>query len=803
MKSINMTNTYNSVIAVNLREKCNGNERSETLLTSPDEYFDYLKHNPHLAEKINFKQIKPIFDLDFDDIDEKHEFSAIEEMQNNVIPLYILEIKNNFPDKNILVMKRNPRKIKKGNEIKWKISLRFVVQNTRISPNILKKMYENYNYIKLHPFDLSIYSKNRGLYLPFTTKHKDSEKSIDEEEYKIIPIDKFDKNDIFNYCCSYIEECYEDWDKRFEDTKLTFKKIEIDDGVDKEVDDSKLVNKIEGYISRLSEKRATDYETWVNCLFCIANICLKHNIKRRKRDDLIHKFSEKSKTKYNEDEVDKWIESNLQNLRDKSYGWNYLKYTCLKEDDPEYFEKNIGKTYEYVKEQFEKDVAKFMNPVGFMRIKENEFEDLNNPFQLLDKSKLLTAYSNLFYWNYDKSKEKWLKLKFVPNWLEDEHMKQYEKMVFKPYHLTEQQNKKYYNLYKGTRAEKIECDNIDYTIIQPILDHIKNVMVAGKEEDFKWFLQYLAQIIRSPDKKTDVAIIFHGKQGCGKNIFIDFFANGILGTDLALSTANPLKTVFHQFNSCIINKILLVCNEIGGEMYGLIDKIKDLITAPSIDTEKKFSDRITVDNYINCICTTNNTNPIPIPLDDRRFVWFDCDNSKIGDVNYFSNLAKLMNDDKTVYTFYHYLKNEINITITNFQTTRPITEAYKKIQNLNIPNYIRFSQEYVKENTFKLYNNKQVHIIKRKEFFMNYINWCERNKYTPFKQNTFYHHIEEDNNGIYLRTHKGSEVYQIIKSEYDEYINNCGCNLKIRGITELEFNYNELSSFIDDDEANE
>ena len=47
-------------------------------------------------------------------------------------------------------------------------------------------------------------------------------------------------------------------------------------------------------------------------------------------------------------------------------------------------------------------------------------------------------------------------------------------------------------------------------------------------------------------------------------------------------------------------------------MYGLMDKVKDLITAPSLDTEKKFADRISVDNYINVMRTTNNTNPVSV-----------------------------------------------------------------------------------------------------------------------------------------------------------------------------------------------
>ena len=793
----NNMNTYNKIICVNLREKCEkGCERTEIYLNTPEECFEHIKSNPHACEKISQKQIKPIFDCDVE-IDEKESYEFAEKYENVLMKMYLQHIQNQFGDKPILVMHRLPRKVNTRQGEKWKISLRLVVQQTRITPGILKKIFETPPIINIPNFDLSIYNKNGGLYLPFTTKHPDKDKTVkSDREYKMIPINYNDN--IFDYCCSYIEESYEDWDTRFTDTKLTYKKVEVDDGVEEETDNNKIHKKINVYISHLSKKRATDYDTWIAMNFCIANICNKHGIKSRKRNELIHQFSELAEDKYVEDEVDKWIDTNLLTVREKGYGWNYLKYTCLKEDDPEYFDKQIGKNYQYVKEQFEKEVSKFMNPVGFMRITESDFEDLNNPFQIVKKADLLTQYQNVYYWDYDSQKDKWAKKKFINTWLDDENIRQYERMVFKPYHLTDALNKKYYNLYKGTRAEKLDILEIDYSIIQPILDHIKKVMMNNNDQYFNWFIEYLAQIIQKPVDKTNVAIVFHGKQGCGKNIFIDFFANGILGTDLALSTANPTKTVFSQFNACIINKILLVCNEIGGEMYGLMDKVKDLITAPSLDTEKKFADRITVDNYINCIMTTNNTNPLNIPLDDRRFVWFECNNSQIGNVEYFQNLADLMNDDKTVATFYHYLKNEVKITITNFQTSRPKTEAYLKIQNLNIPNHIRFIQEYIKDVKFRIYNKKPVYVIKRNDLYSAYSIWCDRNKYTSMKQNTFYHHLETDDNGIQECSQKGNIVYSFDKNKIDEYMNSVGFDLKMKGITELPFVFDDLDVMLDD-----
>eukprot|EP00961_Rhodomonas_salina_P064410 866245-Rhodomonas_salina.1 len=115
-----------------------------------------------------------------------------------------------------------------------------------------------------------------------------------------MPVDYNDN--ILDYCCSYIEESYEDWDARFKDVKLTYKKVEVDDGAEDETDSNKIYKKLDEYIALLSFKRATDYDTWVAMNFCLANICDKHQIKSRKRNDLVHKFSELAGDKYDEAE---------------------------------------------------------------------------------------------------------------------------------------------------------------------------------------------------------------------------------------------------------------------------------------------------------------------------------------------------------------------------------------------------------------------------------------------------------------------------------------------------------------------
>ena len=136
-------------------------------------------------------------------------------------------------------------------------------------------------------------------------------------------------------------------------------------------------------------------------------------------------------------------------------------------------------------------------------------------------------------------------------------------------------------------------------------------------------------------------------------------------------------------------------------MRPLIDKLKDLATAPDMVIEKKGKEPIRNPNYININMTTNNNNPIDIQADDRHICWLSCNPCYVGNVEYFTKLSDCFNDDKVMSSLYHYLKEEVKITITNFQTSRPITKEYEVKKRMNNKNYIHnLLNKYIKKIFF-------------------------------------------------------------------------------------------------------
>ena len=134
-------------------------------------------------------------------------------------------------------------------------------------------------------------------------------------------------------------------------------------------------------IRRLLKSRSDDFYSWIKVCWAIGNIGLKGELRRGKIEELIHSFSKLS-ANYNIDTVDKWIDDNLDNIKEQSYGWTYLYHTCIKEDDPKYYE-NITKSYYLMKKEFEKTNAKKLYPP--MIVHTNRQGD--NIFQTIKSSK--------------------------------------------------------------------------------------------------------------------------------------------------------------------------------------------------------------------------------------------------------------------------------------------------------------------------------------------------------------------------------------------------------------------------------
>ena len=200
------------------------------------------------------------------------------------------------------------------------------------------------------------------------------------------------------------------------------------------------------------------------------------------------------------------------------------------------------------------------------------------------------------------------------------------------------------NYFQGYKHEEVITD--DFSILNPLLNHIKNIICNGDERKYEYIMNWTSNIIQNLNVKNGTLPIIHGAQGSGKSCFVELICE-LLG-NLAIYNNDDLDKVFGKFNSISEGKVLIVLNETAeaDEKFSYSEKLKSRITQIHTVYESKGVDQRTGYNYANYIMTSNNSNPIRAQKGDRRTIYFNTNNEKIGDKEYFKNLHKDFQEKK-------------------------------------------------------------------------------------------------------------------------------------------------------------
>ena len=338
-------------------------------------------------------------------------------------------------------------------------------------------------------------------------------------------------------------------------------------------------------------------------------------------------------------------------------------------------------TYEMVKARFELNCFKVKVPFCYARIEQGHDPCLHSHVDLQH------YYSNLKFWGPNKNGDT-VKLPFVPEWLQDPNMRTVERIVVDPKNSLEN----VYNMWKGFHAQKLPPVSEDSVqeLVEPITKHFNDVVTSGVAEHTQFLHHYLANMLQRPWQKSQVAISLYGAQGCGKGIIFEFFRQKILGNHCSYQTSRPENDLFGRFANGAVNRVCIQIDEVKS-LHDHADQLKDFITNPTVNYEKKGKDTIVVSNFANLILTSNNANALSVSTDDRRFALFHCSSVHKGDTQYFSQLGVHLAQPKVARAYYQYLMSlDLSEYPTSFQHKRPVTEYYMEAQHNSIPVISRF-----------------------------------------------------------------------------------------------------------------
>jgi hypothetical protein len=352
-----------------------------------------------------------------------------------------------------------------------------------------------------------------------------------------------------------------------------------------------------------------------------------------------------------------------------------IEYLENLDDIDEVFE---YETYDYMKKEFEKTHCKIVNKSMFI----NEY---NGQPCFMNRKTLMDAYEHMNFKDKDNKK-----VPFITTWLKDETIRKYTDVDTFPPPLT--CPKDIYNLWIPFDMENVnDWEEKDISIF---LNHIK-ILCNHEQDTYDYFINWIAQMIQYPATKTTM-ILFQGGEGCGKGRLFSIIEK-LVGSNKYFETSCPERDVWGHFNPKMANSFFIHLSELSKKQtQDSENKIKALVTDSALEINQKGRDTISTTSFHRFVVASNDDEPMNTHKGDRRKLLISSSNELKGNIPYFNELSKCINDVNYIKSFYEYLKAIPDMDKFNMIPI-PMTEYQKLLCDLAITPIEAFIKDMITE----------------------------------------------------------------------------------------------------------
>jgi hypothetical protein len=269
-----------------------------------------------------------------------------------------------------------------------------------------------------------------------------------------------------------------------------------------------------------------------------------------------------------------------------------------------------------------------------------------------------------------------------------------------------------FNLYNGMKFKPDENLIIDYTLFEPMMIHIKEVLCGGDGKVYDYLLNLITLLFTTPHIQIDIHPILIGSNDIGKILLYKWLGKIITSEHRYIS--NHKEDMLND-----ANKLLICCEDSYDNTY--FDQFKISIINRVKNISRKYSNLIHFDDYAFYIF--NTTHKIKIDRKERQFFCLDCNDNFFNNYTpdekkqYFTDLDNVIKNIKAQEHFFNWICRR---DITDFdKLTVPITKKNIIQTNMLNSNVIVFIYDVV----YPLYNNKN-NYISLVSMYKMYKDWC-------------------------------------------------------------------------------
>lgn len=232
------------------------------------------------------------------------------------------------------------------------------------------------------------------------------------------------------------------------------------------------------------------------------------------------------------------------------------------------------------------------------------------------------------------------------------------------------------NLFDGIKLEPVEGD------VEPIRDLLKYLVSRVSEDEVErddimhWLTCWMAYPLQHLGTKLRSAVIMHGDEGAGKNFLFDLLVD-IYGSYGALVGQDELEDKFNDWRS---GKMMVIGDEVSSraELVHNKNRLKSLITSPTVQINPKGLPRRAEANFINIVFLSNELQPLALDNSDRRYCVIYTPPRK--EQSYYAKLRDWRADNGAA-KLYHWL---LNYDCAGFDPDSPAPDTVHKQDLIDI-----------------------------------------------------------------------------------------------------------------------
>ena len=229
-----------------------------------------------------------------------------------------------------------------------------------------------------------------------------------------------------------------------------------------------------------------------------------------------------------------------------------------------------------------------------------------------------------------------------------------------------------FNLWQGFKVPAEDGD------VGLFLHHVRHALCGGDEEVSDYLIKWFAHMLQKPDEKPSVAILLKSVEGTGKGTMVRPFEQ-ILGQHFVQLNGDSQLT--GRFNSIVANRLLVFADEVKLTDPRTADKLKALISEPTVSMERKGIDPEPVPNFARFIFSSNHDHVLQAGQRERRYLVVEPDAKYAQNKKHFSALYGWLNNGGAGRLLHYLLK----LDISNFDPHHaPVTKGLiaEKLQSM-------------------------------------------------------------------------------------------------------------------------